>query len=191
MHYFSTQYPSPIGEIILCATDSALTGLWIEGQRHFMKTTGNISLQSAENKFTEDAEQAILIRARMWLDAYFTGQKPSAAEIPLAPAGSEFQRQVWKLLCKIPYGTVTTYGTLAKEIARLANRKSMSAQAIGGAVGRNPLSIIIPCHRVIGSNGSLTGYAGGILIKKKLLEFEGADISDCFVPKSRIRDRSW
>ena len=117
------------------------------------------------------------------LDRYFAGEKPEISELPLAPIGGEFRQAVWKILCEIPYGQVTTYGEIAKKIAAQRNRKTMSAQAVGGAVGHNPISIIIPCHRVVGSNGSLTGYAGGIDLKIKLLEHEGVDLSKFFVPK--------
>lgn len=111
-------------------------------------------------------------------------QKPDIKELPLAPIGNEFRQAVWKILCEIPYGEVTTYGEIAKKIAKIMNKSAMSAQAVGGAVGKNPVSIIIPCHRVVGTNGSLTGYAGGIDIKVKLLEHEGADMSKMFVPKN-------
>ena len=123
------------------------------------------------------------IRDRGWLDRYFAGGRPSLCELPLAPAGSEFRQGVWSILCEIPYGEVTTYGDIAKKVAARMGNKSMSAQAVGGAVGHNPISIIIPCHRVVGSNGSLTGYAGGIKTKIKLLELEGADMTPLFTPK--------
>jgi methylated-DNA-[protein]-cysteine S-methyltransferase len=119
---------------------------------------------------------------KKWLDRYFDGEKPDLSELPLAPTGGEFRRMVWDILCEIPYGEVVTYGDIAKKMAQKMKRKSMSSQAVGGAVGHNPISIIIPCHRVVGSNGSLTGYAGGIDKKIKLLELEGADISSLFVP---------
>jgi methylated-DNA-[protein]-cysteine S-methyltransferase len=117
-----------------------------------------------------------------WLDRYFAGKKPSISELQLAPIGSEFRQEVWNILREIPYGEVTTYGGIAKKIAVKMNLKSMSSQAVGGAVGHNPISIIIPCHRVIGTNGSLTGYAAGIAVKAKLLELEGVDISDKIIP---------
>ena len=107
--------------------------------------------------------------AKNWLDRYFAGQKPDLKELPLKPQGTEFQKKVWKILCEIPYGNVITYGDIAKRL----NPLSRSAQAVGGAVGHNPISIIIPCHRVVGANNSLTGYAAGIETKKKLLELEG------------------
>ena len=122
-------------------------------------------------------------RTKDWLDRYFDGEKPVADELPLAPVGRKFRHEVWRILCEIPYGEVITYGDIAKKMAAKMGRTSMSGQAIGGAVGHNPVSIIIPCHRVVGANGSLTGYAGGIPAKIKLLELEGVDMSRLFVPK--------
>jgi len=121
--------------------------------------------------------------AKNWLDRYFAGDKPDIAELPLAPIGGEFRQSVWNILCEIPYGKVITYGAIAKKMAGKMGRGSMSSQAVGGAIGHNPISIIIPCHRVVGSNGSLTGFAGGIQMKVKLLELEGADMSSLFIPK--------
>ena len=114
---------------------------------------------------------------------YFAGGRPPVAELPLAPVGGEFRQAVWKILCDIPYGEVTTYGEIARKMAARGNRRSMSAQAVGGAVGHNPISIIIPCHRVVGAGGSLTGYAGGIAAKIRLLKLEGVDMSRLFMPK--------
>ena len=113
---------------------------------------------------------------KKWLDRYFAKENPSIKEIPLAPIGGEFRQKVWKILCEIPYGQTITYGEIAKRIAKQMNKEKMSAQAVGNAVGHNPISIIIPCHRVIGKNGSLTGYAGGIERKKMLLELEKENV---------------
>ncbi len=121
--------------------------------------------------------------AKRWLDRYFAGEEPVISELPLAPVGSEFRQVVWNILCEIPYGEVVSYGEIARKTAEKMGKKRMSGQAVGGAVGHNPISIIIPCHRVVGSNGSLTGYAGGIQTKIKLLQLEGADTSRLFVPK--------
>jgi len=118
--------------------------------------------------------------AQKWLDRYFAGEKPGISEFLLAPIGGAFRQGVWVILCDIPYGEVITYGDIAKKMAVKMGKDSMSGQAVGGAVGHNPISIIIPCHRVVGSNGSLTGYAGGIQTKVKL---EGVDMSNLFVPK--------
>jgi len=118
-----------------------------------------------------------------WLDQYFSGGKPSVSELQLRPAGGEFRQGVWEILCEIPYGIVITYGEIAKRMAEKMGKANMSSQAVGGAVGHNPISIIISCHRVAGTNGSLTGYAGGISTKVKLLEHEGVDMSRFYVPQ--------
>lgn len=163
-------YDSPVGRITFACDCNAekFTGLWIEGQKYH----GSISDSVAVNDYVP-----LFCTVRSWLDRYFSGERPDINELPLAPEGSEFRHNVWKLLCKIPYGEVTTYKAIANEIARMMNRPAMSAQAVGGAVGHNPISIIIPCHRVIGSDRSLTGYAGGIETKLKLLMLEGVDTS--------------
>ena len=135
-----------------------------------------------ENIELKDDEE-ILIKTKKWLDRYFNGEKPEISELNLSPNGSIFAKNVWKLLCKIPYGKTTTYGELAKKVAEVMGKNRMSAQAVGGAVGHNPISIIIPCHRVVGADGSLTGYAGGIDKKIKLLEHEKVDISKLYKPK--------
>ena len=124
----------------------------------------------------ENDKETILLKAKKWLDRYFNGEKPEISELDLAPIGSKFAKNVWKLLCEIPYGKITTYGEIAKKM----NKNKMSAQAVGGAVGHNPISIIIPCHRVVGANGSLTGYAGGIEKKIKLLEHERVEMSNLY-----------
>ena len=152
-----------------------LVGLWLERQKYFASTVA----ESMEEK----SELAVFGATKDWLDRYFDGKKPAPRELPLAPKGGEFQRIVWDLLCEIPYGEVTTYGAIAKKVAVLMNKERMASQAVGGAVGRNPISIIIPCHRVVGANGNLTGYGGGIPLKIKLLEHEGLDMSRFFVPK--------
>jgi methylated-DNA-[protein]-cysteine S-methyltransferase len=170
---YSTTYSSPLGIITLASDGSSLVGLWIEGQKY----------HGTELEDDKDSRCAgIFDAAKKWLDRYFAGEKPSISELPLAPAGSEFRQEIWNILCEIPYGEVTTYGEIAKKMAAKMDRERMSSQAVGGAVGHNPISVIIPCHRVVGSNGSLTGYAGGIHIKVKLLELEGADMSRLFVP---------
>ena len=116
-------------------------------------------------------------------DRYFAGEKPSPLELPLAPAGTPFQRAVWEQLEQIPYGATTTYGAIAQTLARAMGRPSLSPQAVGSAVGRNPISIVIPCHRVVGADSSLTGYAGGLERKKWLLQHEGVDVSRFTLPK--------
>lgn len=172
--FYSMHYPSPVGELLLASEDENIVGLWIEGQKYFADTV--------IDEITEKPKLPVFSTARQWLDQYFAGKNPSISGLPLAPQGSEFRQNVWKLLCEIPYGEVTTYGEIARLMAVRMNRPSMSAQAVGGAVGHNPISIIIPCHRVVGASGSLTGYAGGISKKIKLLEHEGVDMSRLFVP---------
>ena len=175
--YYSTTYQSPIKLITLaCDGDGKnLVGLWTEGQKYHGDTVPEI--------MTENDDMPVFRDAKKWLHRYFAGEKPDIAELPLAPIGGEFRQSVWKILCEIPYGKVITYGDIAKKIAVKMGRESMSSQAVGGAVGHNPISIIIPCHRVVGSNGSLTGFAGGIQMKVKLLELEGVDMSNLFIPK--------
>ena len=170
MYY--TIYKSPLGKITLASDGNNLTGLWNEGQKYHGNTA----------EMSEQGGLPIFEHTKKWLDNYFAGEKPAINRLQIAPAGSEFRQQVWEILCQIPYGQVITYGEIAKKMAAKLNRQSMSGQAVGGAVGHNPISIIIPCHRVVGANGSLTGYAGGIGIKVKLLELEGADIAGYFVP---------
>ena len=160
---------------MLAAKGDALAGLWIEGQKYFA--------DGLKGEAWEQDDFPVFVQAKEWLDRYFAGEKPSISELKLEPAGSEFRKAVWEALCQIPYGEVVTYGELAQKMAVLHNRERMSAQAVGGAVGHNAISIIIPCHRVVGANGSLTGYAGGIDKKIKLLTPEGAYSERFFVPK--------
>ena len=167
---YINHYQSPIGHITMASNGEALIGLWFEGQKYFGYT---VNIKMAENNKLE-----IFKNTKNWLDRYFTGKRPEISELSLAPAGSDFRKNVWQILCKIPYGKVCTYGDIAQIIAKEQNIGKMSAQAVGGAIGHNPISIIIPCHRVIGSNGSLTGYAGGINTKIKLLEHEGVDVEN-------------
>ena len=161
---YTTHYKSPIGDLLLASKDNKLIGLWIEGQKYYMS---NFLEEMKEND-----NDKTLLKAKKWLDRYFNKEKPSIKELELNPMGSEFRQAVWKILCEIPYGKVTTYKEIAEEIAEQKGIDKMSAQAVGGAVGHNPISIIIPCHRVVGTNGDLTGYAGGIDKKKYLLERE-------------------
>ena len=124
----------------------------------------------------------VLRQTKDWLGHYFAGEQPAIGQLPLAPKGSAFQQEVWRVLCDIPYGHLTTYGEIARKIAAQRGLASMSAQAVGGAVGHNPISIVIPCHRVVGSDGSLTGYAGGVQKKLWLLEHEGVDLRTLHLP---------
>lgn len=171
--YYSL-YKSPVGQLTIASDGENITGLWIEGQKYFGSTL------SSEKALEKD--MAVLKQAVDWLERYFAGEKPLPSELPLDPQGSEFRQAVWDVLCEISYGEVITYGDIAKRIAAMKGIETMSAQAVGGAVGHNPISIIIPCHRVVGSDGSLTGYAGGIERKKWLLAHEGLDMSKFYVP---------
>ena len=170
---YTQHYDSPLGGILLTADDVGLTGLWFDGQKYFARGLSNERIAQ---------ETPILTEAKRWLDIYFTGKKPDFTP-PLHPIGSAFRRSVWEILLQIPYGQTATYGEIARQLAKKQGLDRMSAQAVGGAVGHNKISIIIPCHRVVGADGSLTGYAGGIGKKEKLLELERADMSHFFVPK--------
>ena len=171
---YTMHYDSPIGSVLLAERDGGLIGLWIEGQKYYF---GSVKDTIAEK------ETPLLARTGKWLDRYFAGEKPEISELALAPIGGDFRQRAWKLLCEIPYGETTTYGELARKMALGLGKEKMSAQAVGGAVGHNQISIIIPCHRVVGTNGSLTGYAGGIATKVKLLTHEGVDMEGLFIPK--------
>lgn len=149
---FTASCASPLGGIVLAADEIGLTGLWFTGAKYF---GAGLPASAAE------ADTPILAEARRWLEGYFTGQRPAALP-PLHPSGSPFRRAVWDILLTIPYGETTTYGRIAQQLAAQRGLEHLSAQAVGGAVGHNPISILIPCHRVIGANGSLTGYAGGM-----------------------------
>ena len=166
------QYQSPLGGILLAADEVGLVGLWFEGQKYFANTLP-----------VEHCAQTtpILAEAKRWLDIYFAGKEPDFLP-PLHPVGSSFQQAVWEILLTIPYGQTITHGDIARQLAAQQGSRG-SAQAVGGAVGHNKVSIIIPCHRVVGTNGSLTGYAGGIDKKIKLLELERTDMSRLFIPK--------
>lgn len=161
MQYIS-HYNSPLGEMLLVADEIGLVGVWFDKQKYFAR--------ALKDEYIEK-EVEIFSKTKEWLDIYFSGKEPEM-ELTLHLVGSEFQKEVWSILLDIPYGKTTSYGDIAKIIAKKRGLKRMSAQAVGGAVGRNNLTIIVPCHRVIGSDGSLTGYAGGIDRKIKLLELE-------------------
>ena len=169
---YTTTYQSPLGEILLAADDIGLTGLWFDGEKFY-----------ADSLDPDHEERMVPVfeLVKKWLDIYFSGRKPDFMP-PVHMIGSEFRRQVWKILREIPYGETITYGALAKRIAEEKGLKRMSAQAVGGAVGHNEISIIIPCHRVVGSDGSLTGYAGGIDKKERLLMLEGVNMENFYVP---------
>lgn len=155
-------YSSPVGRLLLTCDAAALTGLWID--------------REAPESWGKEQKTQVLEQSMRWLEAYFQG-KPQKIGFPLAPEGTAFQKQVWQLLLDIPWGQTRTYGDIAREMADRMGKKVMSAQAVGQAVGSNPIAIVIPCHRVVGKNGSLTGYAGGLEKKRWLLEWEGKRIT--------------
>ena len=159
---YLANYLSPLGQLLLASDGEALTGLWFAGQRFF---AAGLSAERAVRPLPVFDETAA------WLDAYFAGRQPGPPPA-LSPRGTPFQRQVWALLCAIPYGRTRSYGELSRDLAEGRSLPSMSAQAVGGAVARNPISILIPCHRVVGADGSLTGYAAGLERKRALLALE-------------------
>jgi len=163
---YTNQYISPLGIITLACDNNAILGLWFNGQTHF----GNI----LHDEIVEE-KHPLLDEARHWLDIYFSGIEPKFLP-PLSYASTPFRKMVCDIMLTIPYGKTMTYGEIATMVAKNMGIKKMSAQAVGGAVGHNPISLMIPCHRVIGANGSLTGYGGGIERKIKLLELEKTDI---------------
>lgn len=167
------KYNSPLGGLTIASSGTALTGLWIDGQKYF----GDTLPEEQEEK-----ELPVFDEAKRWLDLYFQGKVPDFTP-PLCMKGTPFRKAVWEILLSIPYGETMTYGEIADIVAKQKGISRMSAQAVGGAVGHNPISIIVPCHRVVGTNGSLTGYAGGIDKKIKLLTLEKADMSEFFIPK--------
>lgn len=159
---YLAQYHSPLGDITMCGDDEALTGLWFVGQKHFGATLPNEA---------EEGRCVVLDQTARWLDQYFEGRNPGVTPL-VRFAGTSFQNGVWRLLTEVPYGKTVTYKDIACEMARRMGRRTMSAQAVGAAVARNPVSIIVPCHRVLGSDGRLTGYAGGLETKSRLLRLE-------------------
>lgn len=172
MHYTS-MYDSPVGEMLLAADETGVVGAWFIGGKYYARCL---------DKESEQKETPIIKEMKRWLDSYFQGKNPDF-ELPMHLLGTSFQVEVWNLLRKIPYGETTTYKEIARCIAERRGLKSMSAQAIGTAVGKNNISLIIPCHRVVGVNNSLAGYAGGIDKKIYFLKLEGGYKDEFFVPK--------
>lgn len=170
---YTLHYDSPLGGILLAADEQGLLGLWFDGEKYFAEKLPEVH---------EPGETPALRESVRWLDEYFAGRAPDFTP-PLHPIGSPFQQAVWRLLLEIPYGRTTTYGALARCLAGETGRARMSAQAVGGAVGHNGISLIIPCHRVVGADGSLTGYAGGADKKLRLLQLEGVDMTGLYLPK--------
>ncbi|MBQ9002777.1 MAG: methylated-DNA--[Eggerthellaceae bacterium] len=173
MRYLS-HCDSPVGELTLAGDGAAVCGLWLEGQKYYCAKV-------PEGAPADDGAPGF-DALRRWLDAYFAGERPAIADVPLAPRGSDFQQHVWRILAEIPYGGLTTYGEMAVRIARERGRAT-SALVVGGAVGHNPVSVVAPCHRVVGASGSLTGYAGGLDRERWLLMHEGVDMGGMFTPK--------
>lgn len=169
---YTAHYDSPLGSILLAAGREGLTGLWFDGAKY---------CAARLDPDHRAGSLPVLDETRRWLDLYFTGREPDFMP-PLHMTGTDFQMAVWNILRKIPYGRTTTYGAIAKELAARRGLARMPAQAVGGAVGHNKISILIPCHRVVGSGGSLTGYAGGVDKKSALLQLEGADMTGFTVP---------
>ncbi len=169
-----TTCQTPLGPVTMACSQGGLTGLWFEGQKYFGFTL---------SQECQPGNSPVFDQTRQWLDIYFSGKKPEFLP-PLAPKGTPFRLSVWKALTEIPYGTTVTYKEIAEHIAAKKGVPSMSSQAVGQAVGHNPISIIIPCHRVVGSSGSLTGYAGGIEKKIRLLQLEGTNTSLFFIPRN-------
>lgn len=168
-------YASPLGQILLASDGQGLTGSWFENDSYY---ADNLA------KTTVHRETATIQAAKAWLTRYFAQQQPQKLP-PLHIMGTPFQEKVWQILQQIPYGTTLTYGAIAQKIAAQKKNHRMSAQAVGGAVGRNHLSIFIPCHRVVGNHGNLTGYGGGLPRKVRLLELEGVDLGAFYVPKNK------
>lgn len=161
---YQASYPSPVGPLLLIAREHQLTGLWFDAarfQKYYKQKTPVIC-----------DELPLFSDVKHWLDQYFAGNAPDPRQLPLDPQGTHFQQLVWKLLLEISYGKSCSYGELAKKAALILGKESMSAQAVGNAVGRNPISIIIPCHRVLGADSSLTGFGGGLKRKQYLLDLE-------------------
>ena len=172
---YTSKYKSPVGNLLIASKDNKLVGLWIENQKYY--------LSNFKEKIFETENLEILVKTTKWLDRYFSGGTSDINELDINFIGSKFRKSVWEILKNIPYGEIITYNDIAKELARQKGIERMSAQAVGGAVAHNPILIIIPCHRVVGTNGNLTGYAGGIKNKVELLKLEGNDMSKYFIPR--------
>jgi len=178
MNYI-TKYDSPVGTLTIAGNETHITGLWIQNQKYFASTLSEVFYELtpasaggiSNRKIIETEEPDIFHQVRLWLHRYFSGEKIKP-DIPLAPNGSTFRQRVWEILLNIPYGETVTYGHIAKQL-ELKTGLKQSARSVGGAVSHNPISILIPCHRVIGANGKMTGYAGGIDKKIQLLKLEG------------------
>ncbi len=158
---YTGKYTSPLGEMLIASDDTGITGVWFSGQKYYASNLGE----------KEEKETPAITQAKKWLDIYFSGEEPPFS-LPIHLVGTAFQKEVWQILRTIPYGKTVTYGEIAKTLAERKGIPHMSAQAVGSAVGHNPISVIIPCHRVLGTNGNLTDYAGGLDKKEALLKLE-------------------
>lgn len=172
---YTNQYPSPLGDMLLTGDEEGLTGLrFMDGAGHGGPWPKSDAIPREMDYFGQ---------AKEWLDIYFTGRDPGFLP-KMHIAGTDFRHRVWGILCGIPFGKTATYGWIAGLIAKERGLHTMSAQAVGGAVGHNPVPVIIPCHRVMGAKGNLTGYGGGIPKKIALLQLEGVDVSRFYVPRT-------
>lgn len=176
MFYKTTYESKDFGTFTLASDGESIVGLWRAGQRYFG--------DGVTGEMVTDDRLPLFQQARAWLDRYFAGDKPRISELSLAPSGSDFRKHVWRILTEIPYGQTRTYGDIARQIAAETGQARVSSQAVGGAVGHNPISIIVPCHRVVGADGSLTGYAGGVDVKYRLLQREGVDMARLHTPST-------
>lgn len=167
---YETTYNSPMGPLSIICNQTALKGIWFKGQKYFQASINHNAISEHGNKYSSIVHH--------WLNRYFNQENPAISELKLAPEGTDFRQKVWQILQTVPYGETITY----KQIGLSLAKQPMSSQAIGGAVGHNPISIIIPCHRVVGANGSLTGYAAGIDTKIALLQHEHANFDHLFNP---------
>ncbi len=173
MHYTSL-YQSPVGEMLLAADDVGVIGVWFKGGKYYANCL--------DKENSTPCETPIIKELKRWLDIYFSGRNPDFIP-PIHMIGTPFQLDVWRILCEIPYGKITTYSAIAEQVARNRGVVRMSPQAVGTAVGKNNINLIVPCHRVVATNNSLAGYAAGIDKKIKLLQLEGAYNNKYFVPK--------
>ncbi len=171
---FTHHYATPLGGMTMASDGAVLIGLWFDGQKYFARIPGLAA--AAQYEWTE-ASLPIFAETERWLDVYFGGREPDFTPA-FSVGGTPLRRAVWEILLGIPYGQTASYGAIARRVAERMGIPAMSARAVGGAVGHNPLSLIIPCHRAVGADGSLTGYAGGIGRKEMLLRLEGAEIRD-------------
>lgn len=176
---YTSEYLSPIGPLLLAEKEGTLIGLWKKGQKYYGSTL--------KGETAEKPDSPTLLRTKQWLDRYFGKENPAIEDLPLAPEGSDFRKAVWNILRTVPYGETTTYGEITRKLAAKQRSDCVSARAVGNAIGHNPILIILPCHRVIGANGNLTGYAGGIETKIRLLALEGIDATQFKAPKKNVK----